>query len=391
MDHDGSQVELAALWLTHSSPVLSKWSVLKPFLLYVNRISYGRTMFWLQKAVWKLVSYSHEKVILLYFSANIFRLNIVFMGLPTPLLRIRIQQTPKAFWVWHLSALAQSHWKPWLDSVRGLNVYNVYIHGMGVQCRRLCTSGFDQTRNSWPCSTKRLLYLNWCVYIFVCNMFQSFTNFEMGELTWMMSSRSGRFGCGSDGPDCPPGWGLHEDQTVPLASLLKTPDVGYCSFRMRIRVGSPLAVSEHFSWCLCILDLQRYNMLDHGWSNVRCADDGMCFILSDFHVNDIDMFLSSAGRMGVEHMMLQGVLPIKTILGLWCFCHRHSTGPDTHCYKCFALKSWKTVRCWSHCLLSKCWRSDEFIRNNEKAPYFNTSGCSESQLSVVHSQSHSMV
>ena len=42
----------------------------------------------------------------------------------------------------------------------------------------------------------------------------------------------------------------------------------------------------------------------------------MCFILSDFHVNDIDVFPSSAGRMGVEHMMLQGFLPIKTILGL---------------------------------------------------------------------------
>ena len=292
MDHDGSQVELAALWLTHSSPVLSKWSVLKPFLLYINRTSYRRTMFWPQKAVWKLVSYSHEKVMLLYFSANIFRLNIaVFMGLPTPLLRIRIQQTPKAFWVWHLSALAQSHWKPCLDSVRGfhwcmvmLNVYNVYIHGMGVQCRRLYTSGFEQTRNSWPCSTKRFLYLNWCVYIFVCNMFQSFTDFEMGELTWMMSSRSGRFGCGSDGPDCPPGWGLHEDQTVPLASLLKTPDVGYCSFRMRIRVGSPLAVSEHFSWCLCILDLQRYNiyyMLDivRSWL-IECS---LCWWWDVFH------------------------------------------------------------------------------------------------------------
>ena len=136
----------------------------------------------------------------------------------------------------------------------------------------------------------------------------------------MMSSRSGRFGCGSDGPDCPPGWGLHEDQTVPLASLFKTPDVGYCSFRMRIRVGSHGGFRTLFL-VPCIYDLQRYwyNMLDHGWSNVRCADDGMCFILSDFHVNDIDVFPSSAGRMGVERMMLQGFLPIKTILGLWCF------------------------------------------------------------------------
>lgn len=63
----------------------------------------------------------------------------------------------------------------------------------------------------------------------------------MGELTWMISSRHGRFGCGSDGPDCPAGWG-HENQTVPLASLLKTPDG--CRLRMRLRVGSPLAVSR---------------------------------------------------------------------------------------------------------------------------------------------------
>ena len=65
----------------------------------------------------------------------------------------------------------------------------------------------------------------------------------------------------------------------------------------------------------------------------------MCFVLLDFHVKDIDVFPSSMRRMGVEHTMLKGFC-LSRLFGF----HRHSAGPDPHCCKCFALKSWRSVR-----------------------------------------------
>eukprot|EP00434_Breviolum_minutum_P014825 symbB.v1.2.013072.t2/scaffold918.1/size152295/3 len=55
------------------------------------------------------------------------------------------------------------------------------------------------------------------------------------------------FGCGSDGPDCPPGWGLHEDQTA-SNGLLGYKEAGLGEPFLKIGVGKLKKGSCDWTW-----------------------------------------------------------------------------------------------------------------------------------------------